>query len=1302
MAKIAQEAQKGAACPLCGRESYCFLIGGEPSKPDMVLCQWTDANRPPNGWTYQGLAKDNRPKFVRDGAKRRRSRKYPDLIRLQPKEFSEKSPSWVLDTPKPTIAPGDLVVVADGITPGIHEVKRRKRKTLMCSPPGGTQIFLELPEKNAKPCVEDAATGDQLQRIEYLYPDPLNPEKNIGKVVRRQWTDRRAWFEGYTKTKEVRPWFWNEEAGNWAMGRGPRSWPLYRENEAKEAITRGEVLFIVAGEQAVEVYRSLGLTATTCQGGESRYADIPDRLAGSVAMAKDAGLKPLIAIHPDFDLTGEATFSAGLTKECRKEAIAAVVLNPLAIWSEMPHGGDIKDVIEQSAISTDELLIRLENAIDEAIDLAQMAEHNIKRRLRWGAPDSVDGELGYWRKDDDSDDDYSVFRPLTNFDLQIEKEVASSDGGGFILQLKRSGDHQQHRLFLPSLDFTSVSKFEDTLKKALGGALICRLNNHQMKALLRVRLDEYHSRGGKLYRLAERVGQQSDGYWIFPSNQLMPNGEPTSEDHSRWIWNDGITGQADTLPVPQYNPASADAMGQLVESMIGFYGPVNIYPALLTLGYGAAAVHYQSFIEQTGSFPILNLIGDGGGSKTTAGACALSISGMHTDKAGGMLKDVSVSAAYERLKLIGGLVHCWDDPHRNPELDEFLKGLYNGKPRLVRGGDMGKFNSQKPHSALMVASNFAAGETNAATMSRLILLWFDCNDKCGNKDDWRTMKRAMDKASGALPVVIKLGLDLDAIGHCEDELTPYLPHAHSRMARNLAIILHYGNAVLDMAGVRSQFDLLSYLMDKVCTMANDADASTDSLRDFIERLSMFRSQAKLGDWNMRFTTEHNSEVVKALSIRLNEVWDVVDKNSKLAYNKQILKNLLKARGAHMHDRQRFHGNEDVSKAFDRKATDDPKWRIQRCMSIPIELIRDYIEIDEQVENFEGPKKVSTASTDPADQLEIPASHKESQLTPICQLNVNRDKNSQLNHGEGDQSDSATVTYPKSQLTNSSCQQTPSVDTQMSTGQTHTQKGIESDFEPQLTQLTSERVPINIPHEDPSFEDPVVSTNSCLTNAEIKTEKEKQAVSSISRRDSAILDPQNPVEKCNDQLSQGKGKKRLPQQAPISEPPQTPPLQVGDQVIPTGDTSWIRRGSTRLPKKSIETIDRNSPRIQLSRMTAEGCHTLQRPSLILTISKDRSVIKVRNQDLGRTDFFTTDGVQLYCKRCDVSAGAVVIYIGSRAKLKKTLSHHRYRVAAIEADHAQLTELTGDDVLATVPVADLLNASKRVADPTEQVT
>jgi hypothetical protein len=87
---------------------------------------------------------------------------------------------------------------------------------------------------------------------------------------------------------------------------------------------------------------------------------------------------------------------------------------------------------------------------------------------------------------------------------------------------------------------------------------------------------------------------------------------------------------------------------------------------------------------------------------------------MHQD---GMMCDISLSAAYERLKLSGSLLHCLDDPTRNPGLNAFLKGFYNGKAAVVRGKEV-SFNVQRPHSPMMVTSNHACGENDAATQSR--------------------------------------------------------------------------------------------------------------------------------------------------------------------------------------------------------------------------------------------------------------------------------------------------------------------------------------------------------------------------------------------------------------------------------------------------------------------------------------------------------------------------------------------------------------------------------------------------------
>ncbi|MFE4108550.1 hypothetical protein [Almyronema epifaneia] len=1034
----AYEANPKQHCPLCDRGDYCFLIG-DPI--ELVLCSRTDPNNPPQGWNYVGEAKDHRPKFASQQKRQRKNSKYPELVELQPQDLPD-IPQWQPVTPPETLSTGDIVLhCVNGLRIGKfyhitgRVTKRGKQPPLIKVAPIGYERVgaTELPEKELEYAIEDPTESAELNQVEYLYPDPYT-QKELGKVVRRQWSDRRQWFDKFRKTKEIRPWHWDGK--KWQSGKGDRQWPLYRELEAKEAIINGQIVFAVAGEQAVEHYRQLGLVAVTVAGGEAKFVEIADRLQDAFNTAKEAGVKPLLAIHPDFDLTGETKFADGLSLECRKRDIPAVAMDPQHIWLDIPHGGDIFDVVTQSGMSHKEIIMAIEYAIDEAIDHQEKAELLIKQRQRWGAPETYQGELGYWQEDREG---FNKFRPLTNFDFQIEKEVASPDGGGFVLQLKRAGENRQFRLFLPSLDFTSVTSFENTLKKALGGALICRLTVNQMKALIRVRLHEYHhNRGGKVFRLADRVGQQADGYWVFPRQQMTPAGEMTDENKSLWIWNSGLTGDEATLPTPHINPPNSDALQNLVNVMTRFFGPKNIYPALLTLGYAAAAVHYQEFIKKDSSFPILNLIGDGGSGKTTAATCALAMVGMHTEAAGGMLRDVSISAAYEHLKITGSLIHCLDDPERTPFLDEFLKGLYNGKARLVRGQNGAAFNMQRPHSPLMVTSNFACGETNAATMSRLIQLWFDCNDK-GEATAYREFQKAWDNASGALPDLIKLGHLAEDIELIEQDLIPHLGYAHSRIAKSLAVLVAYTEAVLKLSQVDS-FDVRSYAIKSICRMANDADSSTDSLRDFVERLFILRSEAKVGEWNMRFIREHNTEKLRALALNLPSIWAVMDKEFKLPYNQRIIKHLLQGQNANMTARQRFHIDRNVSQNFDRKATDDPRWQIKRCVEIPVEVIKKYVDMDLDTESM------STLSTDLSNEPESLEDKESPQLTTNSQLNVNRKEISQLSNGQ-----------PKADVDKNQLSTENPVDSILSTDQTHIEQGLEGDLEPQLTQLTSKGV-----------------------------------------------------------------------------------------------------------------------------------------------------------------------------------------------------------------------------------------------------
>jgi hypothetical protein len=98
---------------------------------------------------------------------------------------------------------------------------------------------------------------------------------------------------------------------------------------------------------------------------------------------------------------------------------------------------------------------------------------------------------------------------------------------------------------------------------------------------------------------------------VFQDQQYTSEGTTTSEEESLWVWNAKLTGEESTVPMPQVAPQNAEAIKQLVDVMRRAFGS-NFYPALLSLGYAAAGVHYQTILKQEGAFPTLNLFGDPG------------------------------------------------------------------------------------------------------------------------------------------------------------------------------------------------------------------------------------------------------------------------------------------------------------------------------------------------------------------------------------------------------------------------------------------------------------------------------------------------------------------------------------------------------------------------------------------------------------------------------------------------------------------------------------------------------------------
>jgi hypothetical protein len=491
-------------------------------------------------------------------------------------------------------------------------------------------------------------------------------------------------------------------------------------------------------------------------------------------------------------------------------------------------------------------------------------------------------------------------------------------------------------------------------------------------------MHEYRiTRRGKAFRLIDRIGQQRDGKWVFHNCQFDRNGNPTSETETLWVWNDELNDGENSFKSPAIASPNPEALPQLVATMQRAFGPANFYPALMTLGYAAAGVHYQEIQAVEGAFPILNLYGDPGSGKTSAADCALSLVGQHGEDRGAMA-EVSVSAAYERLKLAGGLLHCLDDPKRDPLLDEFLKGFYNGKGRVVRGGkDNEGFNNQKPHSPLMVTSNHACGENSAATQSRLIRIYF-AKRKDGDPVAFRELQQCQRLASGCFPDLIRLGYAADVIHLLEYELAQHLPHAHVRVAKSLALLLHYTMEVARLARIPAE-PVKQYVIREICSQVNDPNESGDSLRDFFEKIHVLLSESKIGDWNYRQIEKDDTS--KVFALYLPGVWAAFDKQFKVIYNRKTIESLLQERGS-TYTRQRFHADEEQSKQYTRLCMSHseevpprvPQSTSRWCFEISEDLLREYSAMNSRSSRSTTPSEVDESQSPPISELMISLDH----------------------------------------------------------------------------------------------------------------------------------------------------------------------------------------------------------------------------------------------------------------------------------------------------------------------------------------
>ncbi len=351
------------------------------------------------------------------------------------------------------------------------------------------------------------------------------------------------------------------------------------------------------GEGKADVLWKLGIAATSCIGGAGKYKAYGNHFDG---------LENALVLAPDRDKPGLKH-----TEEIAKHLPQAKWLYAPPnnfFWMNLPpsKGLDIADWIRDGATKEQILAAigeRMEFGEDKIITDYQQA----RQRNKWKSPQSWNGELGWWVEDDEKGT--RNFIPRANFDFEIERELRDSEGGGLVLQFKRLIDQEQSRIILRSVEYSSVKEFVNSLKKAYGAGIICNLRLEEIGALIHTKLAAYRDRGGQIFTLADRRGQQENGEWVFNEEfQLTREGDCTNEETSFNVNNPNLGGE-DRIPTPQIVPANQEALPNLISSMRKFHGEKGILPAIMMLGAQTMGLHYQEIMKQESRFPLVNAMG---------------------------------------------------------------------------------------------------------------------------------------------------------------------------------------------------------------------------------------------------------------------------------------------------------------------------------------------------------------------------------------------------------------------------------------------------------------------------------------------------------------------------------------------------------------------------------------------------------------------------------------------------------------------------------------------------------------------
>ena len=239
------------------------------------------------------------------------------------------------------------------------KLRTRKKKEYPPVPIPSDAILLRLPAPGQSPQPEPLAkdTPKDIPRnaLQIIYDYSDNQ-----KVVRYEWPDATN-PKGYDKTYRQ---FHIDADGKKVWKKGDAPWSAYRIDEVVEVLrtvpdNEPLVILMPEGEKNVEIARSIRVAAITLQGSNWSDSEIQRMLEALRATGKNV----ILGVLRDNDDTGIKK-GEGVWLVARHIQFPCIVIDPRAMWADIPEKGDIQQFLEN--MEADEFLIRVESEIAKA------------------------------------------------------------------------------------------------------------------------------------------------------------------------------------------------------------------------------------------------------------------------------------------------------------------------------------------------------------------------------------------------------------------------------------------------------------------------------------------------------------------------------------------------------------------------------------------------------------------------------------------------------------------------------------------------------------------------------------------------------------------------------------------------------------------------------------------------------------------------------------------------------------------------------------------------------------------------